>query len=202
MYQPAHFREDDTERLFALIEAGSFGPLIAVDEAGALEISHLPFALDRDARTLRTHVARANPLAALAASGRTMTAIFQGPHGYISPRFYVEPRRRVPSWNYAVVHVHGRARVLDDAALRALVEQLAARYEADAAAPWRLADTEAGLAERMLRGIVGIELAIERLEGKLKLSQNRSADDRAGVVRALRERDTPDDRAMLALMKD
>src|SRR4051812_13878393 len=125
MYQPAHFRETDEGRLFDLIDAYSFGALVAVDDAGAVEIAHLPFVLDRGARVLRTHVARANPLAGLAASGRPVTAVFSGPHGYVSPRAYTQPLAQVPTWNYAVVHVQGRVRVLEPAALRALVDELA-----------------------------------------------------------------------------
>jgi transcriptional regulator len=200
MYQPAHFREDDPARLHALIEAHAFGTLVGVDDAGVPEIAHLPFWLDRGAGVLRTHVARANPLAALAATGRAMTAVFHGPHGYVSPRWYSQPARMVPSWNYAVVHARGRVRVLDASELHALVGALAARYEADAAAPWRLADADAAVMARLERGIVGLELAIEQLDGKLKLSQNRAGDDLEGVVHGLRARGAPDDLAMLALM--
>jgi transcriptional regulator len=201
MYQPAHFREPDEARLFDLIEQHSFGALVAVDDEGGVEIAHLPFVLDRAARVLRTHVARANPLAKLAATGPAMTAVFSGPHGYVSPRFYAQPRAQVPTWNYAVVHVRGRVRVLDAAELRALVDELATIHERGAAAPWRLADMEPAVSEGLLRGIVGVELPLERVEGKYKLSQNRSEADRAGVVRALAERGGPDDLAMLELMK-
>jgi transcriptional regulator len=202
MYQPAHFREPDEARALALVEAYSFGLLVAVDDSGAPETSHLPFLVDRGARVLRTHVARANPLAKLAASGRTMTAVFSGPHGYVSPRFYPTPRAHVPTWNYAVVHVAGPARVIDDAGLRALVDELAAVREAGAAEPWRLADAEPELPVGLLRAIVGIEVPMDRVEAKYKLSQNRSPEERAGVRRALAERGAPDDLAMLALMPE
>ena len=96
MYQPAHFREPDEARALARVEAYSFGLLVAVDDSGAPETSHLPFLVDRRARVLRTHVARANPLAKLAASGRTMTAVFSGPHGYVSPRFDPTAAREIP----------------------------------------------------------------------------------------------------------
>jgi transcriptional regulator len=201
MYQPAHFREPDEARLFELIEQHAFGALVAVDDGGVPEIAHLPFTLDRGASVLRTHVARANPLARLAATGRAMTAVFTGPHGYVSPRAYPQPRATVPTWNYAVVHVRGPVRVLDAAGLRALVDELAAIHERGAAAPWRLADADPAVATRLLPAIVGLEVALERVEGKYKLSQNRSAEDRAGVARALAERGAPDDLAMLELMK-
>jgi transcriptional regulator len=202
MYQPAHFREPDETRALALVEAHSFGLLVAVDQTGAPEMAHLPFLVDRGARVLRTHVARANPLAKLAAAGRSMTAVFSGPHGYVSPRSYPQPRAQVPTWNYAVVHVAGVARVVDDAALRRLVDELAAVHEAGAAEPWRLEDADPELPARLLRGIVGIELPLERVDAKYKLSQNRSPEERAGVRRALAERRAPDDLALLALMPE
>lgn len=206
MYQPKVFREADQRRLHDLIASHSFGALITTDEQGALEISHLPFLLDRDHGphgALRVHVARANRIWKLATAGRPVTVVFDGPHGYVSPRWYEHPREQVPTWNYAVVHAHGRAvGPMDRADLAQLLDDLSAFHEADAPEPWRFAELDAALREQLLAEIVGMTIVVERLEGKLKLSQNRSAADHDRVVRAFRERGRPDDLEMVRLMTE
>ena len=104
-----------------------------------------------------------------------MLAIFSGPHAYVSPGWYAN-HPAVPTWNYAVVHASGRARLMDEAALHDLLLRLAARYEAGRDKPWRMAELPAAFVDSMLKMIVGFELEVERLEGKLKLSQNRPAE--------------------------
>src|SRR5688572_28710499 len=111
MYTPELFRERDTGRLHDLIDANPFGMLLARAD-GTVEIAHVPFVLDRDAAPsgrLRVHVARANPIWKLAAAGRPLVAVFSGPHAYVSASWYEAPLEQVPTWNYAVVHAHGRA---------------------------------------------------------------------------------------------
>lgn len=205
MYNPRLFRETDTGRLFDLIEEYSFGMLIVAGDGGSPEITHVPFLLDRHAGpsgALRCHVARANPVWKLA-QGRPVTAVFNGPHGYVSPRWYERPTEQVPTWNYAVVHAHGRAEApLPREELRRLLVDLAAANERGAASPWTMEAMVPGRAGEMLEGIVGIAISIERLEGKLKLSQNRSPEDRARVRRALAERGSAEDLAMLRWMPD
>ena len=193
MYIPNHFEQSDESALFGLIDEHAFGTLItAVD--GRPFASHLPFLADRDARVLHCHVARANPQWQQLAGSSTVLAIFAGPHGYISPTWYTSPG--VPTWNYAVVHAYGEARSIDDAAhTRRHVEALAAKFERGRAAPWA-PDYD----PRRLTGIVGIEIRIEKLEGKLKLSQNRSAADRAGVMAALTASGNDNDEALARLM--
>ncbi|TAM14761.1 MAG: FMN-binding negative transcriptional regulator, partial [Rhodanobacter sp.] len=119
--------------------------------------------------------------------------IFRGPHGYVSPNWYPtkhETGREVPTWNYAVVHVHGRLKVIEDATwLRALLERLTDRHEASEPAPWHVGDAPEDHIEKSLRAIVGIEIAIERIEGKFKLSQNHPERNRLGVIAGLRRRD-------------
>lgn len=207
MYAPRSFTETDTARLHALIEAHAFGLLVAADprSASGVELTHVPFLLDRQNGAhgrLRLHVARENPIAKAALEGAPVTAVFQGPHGYVSPRWYEEPTRQVPTWNYAVVHAHGVATRMDGEELLQLVAELSAVHEGGAEAPWTLDQLPHELVEGLLGGIVGLSIPIARLEGKLKLSQNRSEADRLRVRRALAERDTPDDRAMVALMRD
>jgi transcriptional regulator len=200
MYVPKHFVEDDPARLAALIAAHDFATLVTEGEDGPFA-THLPLLLD-PARgrkgTLIGHVARANPHWRWF-DGRRGLAIFAGAHAYVSPRWY-KAAPAVPTWNYVAVHATGPVRAIEEpTALRAIIDRLAARYEGDG--PWRLADQPARFTDGMLRGIVGLELAIERLEGKAKLSQNRSAEDRAGVVAALDAAGTPGARALADEMR-
>lgn len=184
MYVPKAFAEDDPDRLAALIEAHDFATLFTDGPDGPFA-THLPLLLDR-ARgprgTLIGHVARANPHWK-SFDGRRGLAVFAGPHAYVSPRWYAS-QPAVPTWNYIAVHATGRVRAVEDpAALRATMDALARRYEGEG--PWTIAGLPEKFTDGMMRGIVGLEFAIEALEGKAKLSQNRSAADRAGVIAAL-----------------
>jgi transcriptional regulator len=205
MDNPKPFQQTDTASLHALIEAHAFGVLVASGPEGVPELAHLPFLLEREAGpygTLVCHVARPNPVWRLAQEGRPLVAVFSGPHGYVSPRWYTTPHGQVPTWNYAVVHAHGRAEVVTDRdALLGMLEALSRTYEAGAEAPWRMEDMDAGLREQLLGGIVGLRLRIERLEGKFKLSQNRKPEDHAGVVRGLQALGGPEAEALARLMQ-
>ena len=186
MYNPRHFQVSEIAPMHALIRAHNFGILVTQHD-GAPFATHLPFMLDagRGPRgTLVAHLARPNPQWHDLAAGQEALAIFQGPHAYISPAWYATAPS-VPTWNYAIVHAYGTPRIVSDPAeLHAMLARLVDTHEAGFAQPWRM-DLPADYMERMLRGIVGFELEITRLEGKAKLSQNRSAADRAGVVAAL-----------------
>ena len=151
-------------------------------------ISHLPleYRVAHGPRgTLLGHVARANPHWQNFGPGISI-AIFHGPHAYVSPSWYAAPKAAVPTWNYAVAHVHGRVEIMTDPnETLAFLEALIGRYEGDRAEPWRL-QLEGRALAAMLGAIVGFRLTIERIDVKLKLSQNRSADDRERVIAALR----------------
>ena len=205
MFTPRLFHEADKDRLHDLIDAHSFGVLVAHGMQGGPEISHLPFLLDRGAGacgTLRVHVARANPIWRVALEGRVV-AVFSGPDAYVSARWYERPNEQVPTWSYAVVHAHGRAvGPMAPAELRRLLEDLTARHEAGSAAPWSMGELEPGLADDLARHIVGFTIPIDHLEGKLKIGQNRSPADRARVQRALEERGAPADLELARLMRD
>lgn len=193
MYLPPHFREDRLDALHALILARPLGTLITAGPGG-LAANHLPFQLDPtagDRGTLRAHLARANPqLDELSRVGECLV-VFHGAEGYVSPGWYPSKREHgqvVPTWNFVAVHASGPPRLVDDAAwLRGLVEQLTDAHEAGRSTPWRVDDAPADYLARMLGAIVGLEIPIARLEGKWKLSQNRSAADREGVAAGLRE---------------
>lgn len=185
MYIPAHFAQTDRGRLFDLIETHAFGLLIS--GAGAEMIaSHVPFLLERERGahgTLICHLAAANNQVA-ALDGQEVLCIFQGPHGYVSPNWYAK-KPAVPTWNYMVVHAYGRARVSRDATeLRGIVDRLSKIYEGPDG--WQLDDEPESFFAGMVRGIVGIEIPVARLEGKFKLSQNRPLPDIDGVIAHLR----------------
>ncbi|MGB3461065.1 MAG: FMN-binding negative transcriptional regulator [Rhodanobacter lindaniclasticus] len=199
MYMPKHFAETRVEVLHGLIRDYPFATVVA-KAADGLVANHLPFELVGG--LLHGHVARGNELARL--DGAEVLLVFQGPDGYISPNWYPtkqETHREVPTWNYAVVHVHGRLKVIDDAAwLRRLLETLTDRHEAGQPQPWKITDAPDDHIEKSLRAIVGLEVAVERIEGKFKLNQNHPARNRAGVIAGLRERDGNGDAELAALM--
>lgn len=195
MYQPPHFREDDLAVQHGLIRARPLGTLVTVGSDGALSANPVPFLLDppTDAApfgTLRAHLARANPQWRDLLDGtREALAVFQDVDGYVTPSWYATKRdhgRVVPTWNYAAVHAWGRPRVVEGRAwLARQVADLTALHEAGRPEPWSVTDAPAPFVEGQLKGIVGIELPIARIEGKWKVSQNRPGPDRAGVVAGL-----------------
>jgi transcriptional regulator len=193
MYTPKHFEVTAPDTLAAFVEAHSFGTLITAPE-GRPFASHVPFLLDREHGVLHCHLARANPQWQQVTAMSEVLVIFLGPHGYVSPTWYTDPG--VPTWNYTAVHVYGTARLIDDAAHTARhVEALAAKFERGSASPW-VPDYD----PRRLGGIVGIEIRIRSIEGKFKLSQNRSAADRAGVIAQLRASGRAHDAELARLM--
>lgn len=201
MYTPSSFRETRSEVLHGLIHDCAFATVVTVG-AGGIDANHLPFELV-DGK-LHGHVARGNELAKR--DGAEVLVIFHGAQGYISPNWYPSKHvtgREVPTWNYAVVHVHGRLRVIDDGAwLRVLLERLTDRHEANQPQPWHVSDAPQDHIETSLRAIVGIEIDIERIEGKFKLSQNHPAANRQGVIEGLRVRAAPGDAGLVAAMQD
>jgi len=209
MYQPEHFREERLEVQHALIRAHPLGLLIS-HGADGLSANPVPFLLhEADATaplgTLRAHVARANPQwrdflaggpggasgdgTVAAGAGGDALVVFQGADTYVTPSWYATKRETgkvVPTWNYAVVQVRGRPRVVeDDAWLARQIEALTAVHEGGRPAPWAVSDAPARYVEMQRRGIVGLEIAITRIDGKWKVSQNRTEADRRGVADGL-----------------
>ena len=199
MYLPRSFQETREDALQALMRDYPFATVVLAGAAG-LSANHLP--LELVGNRLHGHVARGNELAK--ADGAAVLVVFQGPDAYVSPNWYPskhETGREVPTWNYAVVHVHGRLRVVEDKAwLRALLERLTERHEAGQPKPWRVDDAPADHTEKMFGAIAGLDIVIERIEGKFKLSQNHPARNRAGVVAGLRERAHRHDHDLAELM--
>jgi len=196
MYIPPHFEESDIGVLHALIRSQPLGAWVT-QGGGELIVNHLPFLLDADRGehgTLTGHVARANPVWQSFSKDADSVVVFQGAQAYISPSWYPSKHahgKAVPTWNYAVVHAHGRPRVVDDPQwLLAHVTQLSDAHESTQAVPWSVGDAPPEYIATMLRSIVGIEIPLTRLAGKWKVSQNRSAPDQLGTVAGLRSRAT------------
>jgi len=202
MYIPESFKEENPERLAALINDNSFGMLITAPD-GIPFVTHLPFLLEPSAGKhgkLLGHIARANPQWRHLASGAEVLAVFQGPHAYISPSWYLSPN--VPTWNYAVAHVRGISRLIEDPAeLDALVERLTQYHESQMPSPYQsgLADE---LRARLLDMIVGFEIEITELQGKFKISQNRSPEEQQGVIAGLNQTNNPLAAAVAKLMSE
>jgi len=191
MYQPQHFREDDPAVQHALIRAHPLG-LLVTSGAGGLEANLIPFVLDPPEggpAMLRGHLARPNGQWRDFDAGVGALVVFQGPEAYITPSWYAakaETGKVVPTWNYVVVQVHGPMRAVEDAGwLRRQIEDLTNSQEALRAAPWAVADAPAPYVEAQIRGIVGVEIAVTRIEGKWKASQNRPAEDHPGIIAGL-----------------
>ena len=198
------FQVQDPAMLQALVRKQPLATLVIAHE-DALHANHVPLFLDPDRGpngTLVGHVARANGVWPLLP--QTAVAVFHGPQAYVSPSWYPSKAldgKQVPTWNYAAVHAHGRLSAFDDLErLRAVLETLTEQHEAHRPAPWRISDAPPDYIDKLLRAIVGIELAVDRWEGLWKMSQNRTDTDRAGVVEGLRAEGTPAANAMANLM--
>lgn len=202
MYTPAHFAETDLAALDALVARDPFVSLVTV-AGGAPQVSHLPVLYRRDGErvTLRGHWSRANPQAR---HDGDALVIVHGAHAYISPGWYADKASaaRVPTWNYAVAHLHGRlATTTDETALAAIVADLSQREEGAVGSDWRY-EHEVDALRRQLRGIVGFELAVERIELKFKLNQNHPPENVRRAADGLDRVGTPAAREIAALMRD
>ncbi|NQW10633.1 MAG: FMN-binding negative transcriptional regulator [Alphaproteobacteria bacterium] len=190
MYTPPAFQLVDLDRAIAVMRDHPFGQLVMVDADGRPEISHLPLLVDvvDDSVIVRGHVARANPMAHAIAEGRVATAVFTGPHAYVSPDWFGD-RDTVPTWNYLAVHATGRLSMLAEPdAVEALLADLSATHEAGLApkTPWTAGKMSPGTQRRMIKGITAFTLAVDALEAKAKLSQNKTEADRVAIAAQLR----------------
>jgi transcriptional regulator len=208
VYTPALFKVEDAGEAHALMRAHPFAILVTHGTDGVVA-THLPTVLKVDDADplgrIECHLARPNPQWRIFAPDADALMIFQGPEAYIRPGWYpskAEHGKAVPTWNYAAVHAYGRLKRIEDKAwLLAHVGELSDQQEAPYEARWSTADAPADYLERQARGIVGLELTISRLEGKMKMSQNREARDRVGVVQGLAERAQGHDAATAALVE-
>jgi transcriptional regulator len=205
MYTPSYFKDEDIASLHRQIDGTRLATLVTFDESG-LQASHVPLLLNPNEGpngTLYGHLAKANPQWKTLGA-REALVIFQGPDAYISPSFYAakaEHGKVVPTWNYLAVHVYGRAQVFTDPQrLLRVVTDLTDKHEARRPVPWAVSDAPDDYIQKMLNGIVGFAIPIERLEGKRKLNQNRSAEDITGVSKGLAASQDPTDQEIARLM--
>jgi transcriptional regulator len=202
VYLPPHFTETREDVLLGHVERYDFALLVT--QGSGLIASQVPFLIERrDGKLfLLGHLARPNPQCADLAAGGEALAVFHGPHAYISPTWY-GAGPAVPTWNYASVHAYGTASAINDKDwLADLLRRLSERHEAREPVQWRMQDQPENFLNGMLNGIVGFEIAITRLEGKFKLSQNRPAGDRPRIIAALEARDDADSHGVARLMRD
>ena len=194
MYVNPQHRLTDREALFALIASHPLGAWVSQGRGGLIA-NHVPFYLDRSrgpCGMLIGHVSRANTVWRELDPASPCVVMFQGPQAYVTPGWYPGKAQHgevVPTWNYVVVHAHGVPRVVEDRDwIFDMLKRLTEAHEASRAAPWSVNDAPAPFMERMMRAIVGIEIPIDRLEGKLKTSQDEAMLDRVGTVRGLRKK--------------
>lgn len=200
MYIPPAFNVENAERIARFIEQNSFATVITHGDNGPFA-SHLPLLLDPTSRRLLGHIARANEQWQHFADGRETLAIFHGPHAYISPRWY-QTAPAVPTWNYAVIHVYGKPQLIEDESqLAHLVARTVKFYEGNGPEAWD-GVLPADFQAKLMKAIVGFEIAITRTEAKFKLGQNRQKGDIAGVYSALRQSPNAQDRNFAEFMKE
>lgn len=208
MYIPRANEESRIPVLHQLIQTEPLAALVTMSASGLLA-SHIPMVLDRADSTLgilRGHVSRANPQWRDLNASVDALAIFSGPQHYITPSWYpgkLEHGKEVPTWNYVVVHAYGPLQAMEEEAwLMSHLEQLTAENEAGTPIPWKVSDAPADFIRSQIKGIVGFEIPIRRLEGKWKVSQNRSARDKQSVIAGLTELNTPDSLTMKDLVAE
>ncbi|MBW7469478.1 FMN-binding negative transcriptional regulator [Marinobacter sp. F4218] len=203
MYIPNHFKEENQKKLKQYVRDYSFGLLVISDDEG-IEANHVPFHLSCRSEDslghLQCHLARNNPVWQRIQDGARVLAIFQGPDAYISPSWYptkAETGRVVPTWNYLAVHAQGSARIVQEPSwLKNHLHHLTDQHESEMVTPWSVDDAPADFTERLVQAIVGVEIKVETLTGKLKASQNQPAGNRAGVKAGLEAGEGAQNRAM------
>jgi len=207
MYVPSHYKEDDIGKLQQYIRDYGFGLLVVADADG-IEANHVPFKLVAEQEgslgQLHCHLARNNPVWKRIQDGARVLVVFQGPDAYISPSWYAtkaETGRVVPTWNYLAVHAEGNARIVEESAwLKHHLRQLTDQHESGMSTPWSVDDAPAEYTDRLVTAIVGVEIRIETLTGKLKASQNQPEKNRAGVKAGLEAGDGTQGREMARLI--
>jgi transcriptional regulator len=197
MYLPKHFEITDRALLFDLMQKFSFATLVTVHE-GVPFATHMPFTIKPEDNKIASHIARANPQWTSFQNNKEVLVIFQGDHSFISPTWY-EKHPSVPTWNYMTVHAYGQVTIVEESeAVKTLLHQLVLHYEKD----WDMLKLSESYMQGMMKGIVAFEIELTRLEGKFKLSQNRSEVDKQNVATALEQSQSEMDRAVAKAMRE
>lgn len=204
MYLPKHFSVEDTSQAMRIAQEYPFATVISFDSANEPFINHLPLLVKNDESGLRLvgHMARRNPQWQHFANGSKAVAVFNGPHSYITPSWYVSGRD-VPTWNYVVVHAKGKVTAIEDfEGLVSILKKLTDRFERESGRPWSFELPDDLMEPKALTSaIVGFEIQVEKIEAKFKLSQNRSAEDKRGVIEGLSARTDDMSQQVLRMMK-
>lgn len=199
MFIPKDFKVEDQQKILEFIQDNSFGILFSQDDEGP-HATHLPFILSqKDKPELIGHIAKANPQWKTL-HGKKVLVVFSGPHSYISASWYKE-KRNVPTWNYVAVHVQGTIEIInEETELLSILHQSVDFYEKDFENPWKM-DNEPETVSRLLNGIIGFRIRIDSIEGKWKLNQNKSTDNKKEVIKNLRKLDIYDSHSIADLME-
>ncbi len=196
MYLPKHFEITDRTVMFDLMKAFSFATLVSIHE-GVPFATHMPFTVKPEQNLIVSHIARANPQWTTFGQNSEVLVIFQGDHSFISPTWY-DKHPSVPTWNYMTVHAYGKLRIVEDPEhVKNLLHDLVLQYEKD----WDMLQLPETYLHGMMKGIVAFEIELTKLEGKFKLSQNRSELDQKNVVNALSQSTNPLDQAVAKAMQ-
>ncbi len=206
MHIPKKFRQEDTNKLIALIKDFPFATLIGSNESGA-QVMHLPLLIkneDGQSYSLNGHIAKVNPFWQQIKQGDKVVAVFHGPNCYISPNHYptkLEHGKAVPTWNYVVVHAEGNIKFHHDKEwLYTHIDELSQQHEQKSEKPWSINDAPEDYIQKMLPAIVGIEISINNIEGQWKLSQNQPAKNQQGVIQGLMDTENPNAQAIAKMM--
>lgn len=199
MHIPLSFQENDPNKLLQIMQDNAFASLITSNEGRPIATS-LPFIIKRTENNilLQAHFAKNNPQWQHLENSPQVLVVFQGPHCYISPSWY--KNSGVPTWNYVTVHAYGSARIFDSEKETAkLIEELSDKYESAQKKPWKATNN---YSNKLLDHIVGFEINVQELQGKVKISQNKSGEDLIGVIKALKKSTSEQERAIAALMEN
>jgi transcriptional regulator len=205
MYIPKHFEETRLQVLHSIIRANPLATLVTLADS-QLNANHVPMVLDAEAGILRAHIARANSLWKTFNQNIGCMVIFQGPAHYISPSYYpskLETEKVVPTWNYAVVHVHATLKVIDDTNwIFKQINDLTLQQESKREKPWQVSDAPQEYIDTLLQALIGLEVSITTIEGKWKVSQNQKPVDHQGVIDGLIQEGTDNAAEMASLVKN
>lgn len=206
MYGASPFHEQESSELCAEVMRGHPFATLIVTQDNLPVVTHLPLMLDAEAKVLRGHIARANPIAKMDLSApHHCMAVFHGPDAYVSPAWYQTKKdngKVVPTWNYVVVHVTGQLRLVSDRDwVLSAVTDLTNVHEHSIGSDWQVADAPASYVDILLKAIIGVELPIEAVTGKFKLSQNKSSADLEGVIAGLHGTERPEDKQVAEWME-